>query len=140
MGDQKKGGEWHLQETYKGLIQISIECLKILALVNGGAAIAAMTFLGVVATRDDLKPSLHGVASGISWFSYGLVLAMICFIGSYITQLRLFQEERDNKTYKFVPNYHAIILHVTILLACISVFCFVNGCSLIASAVLLIKI
>jgi hypothetical protein len=31
---------WHITETYKGLINLSIEALKTLALVNGGAAIA----------------------------------------------------------------------------------------------------
>jgi hypothetical protein len=32
--------EWHIKETYKGLITISIEALKALALINGGAAVA----------------------------------------------------------------------------------------------------
>ncbi len=37
---------WHLQETYKSLITISVECLKMLAIVNGGAAVAVLTYLG----------------------------------------------------------------------------------------------
>jgi hypothetical protein len=41
--------EWHIKETYKGLITIFIEALKALALVNGGAAVAILAYLGNVA-------------------------------------------------------------------------------------------
>jgi hypothetical protein len=42
---------WHLQETYKSLITISVECLKMLAIVNGGAAVAVLTYLGNLASH-----------------------------------------------------------------------------------------
>jgi hypothetical protein len=38
MSLQGSGTPWHSQETYKGLITLGIECSKLLALANGGAA------------------------------------------------------------------------------------------------------
>ena len=54
---------WHLQETYKSLITISVECLKMLAIVNGGAAVAVLTYLGNLASHtpsgQPTNPSPH---------------------------------------------------------------------------------
>jgi hypothetical protein len=38
--------EWHMTETFKGLITLSVELAKMLALVNGGAAVALLAYLG----------------------------------------------------------------------------------------------
>jgi hypothetical protein len=38
--------DWHLTETYKSLITLTVEALKMLALINGGAAIAILTYVG----------------------------------------------------------------------------------------------
>lgn len=43
--------EWHIQETFKAIIPLSIEALKILALVNGGAAVAIISFCGNLASH-----------------------------------------------------------------------------------------
>jgi hypothetical protein len=40
---QSPASEWHLTETYKGLITLSVEALKMLALANGGAAVGVLT-------------------------------------------------------------------------------------------------
>jgi hypothetical protein len=41
-------GKWsfHPEETYKSLITISVELLKALALINAGAAVAILAYLG----------------------------------------------------------------------------------------------
>ena len=46
--------EWHIVETYKGLINLSIEALKALLLINGGAAVAILAYLGNLASRTSL--------------------------------------------------------------------------------------
>ena len=38
--------QWHIEETFKGLVTLAVEALKILALVNGGAAVALISFCG----------------------------------------------------------------------------------------------
>ena len=43
---QKGNGPFHPEETYKSLITISVELLKALALINGGAAVAILAYLG----------------------------------------------------------------------------------------------
>jgi hypothetical protein len=43
--------DFHPEETFKSLITISIELLKMLALVNGGAAVALLAYLGNLASR-----------------------------------------------------------------------------------------
>jgi hypothetical protein len=51
-------GRWdfHLEETYKGLIPLSIEAIKMLALVNGGAAVAILAYLGNIAGHAPTVP------------------------------------------------------------------------------------
>src|SRR5437016_369015 len=52
--------EWqqaHLVETFKALHTIAIEGLKMLALVNGGAAVAVLTYAGNT-KRDIVGPGL----------------------------------------------------------------------------------
>lgn len=39
----------HALETYKSLIQTSVEGMKLLTLLNGGAAVALLAYLGNVA-------------------------------------------------------------------------------------------
>ena len=53
--------EWHLTETYKTLITLTVEALKMLALVNGGAAVAVLTYLGNLSARSQsgAKRNLH---------------------------------------------------------------------------------
>jgi len=42
-------------ETYKSLISISTEGIKFCGLINGGAVIAILTFIGSMATQGNLK-------------------------------------------------------------------------------------
>jgi hypothetical protein len=46
---------FHPEETFKSLIAISLELLKMLALVNGGAAVALLAYLGNLASRARLR-------------------------------------------------------------------------------------
>jgi hypothetical protein len=48
---QKAKWDFHPEETFKSLITISVEALKTLALVNGGAAVALLAYLGNLAAR-----------------------------------------------------------------------------------------
>jgi hypothetical protein len=90
---QKTRWDFHPEETYKSLITISVEALKLLALVNGGAAVAILAYLGNLASRVTVRrvPNMTGA---LLFFAGGLLLTILAFIASYLTQLRLFNEDR----------------------------------------------
>ena len=56
--------DWHLQETFKALITIAVEALKLLALANGGAAVGILTYLSNLASHGTPCPPLS-LRSGI---------------------------------------------------------------------------
>jgi hypothetical protein len=47
----------HEIETYKSIIQIAVEALKLLALFNGGGAIALVTYMTQIAGRTLPTPA-----------------------------------------------------------------------------------
>ena len=49
----------HAVETFKAIIQISLEGLKLLALFNGGAAVALLAYLGNVAGKGMPVPNMR---------------------------------------------------------------------------------
>lgn len=79
----------HAVETYKSLIQISVEGMKLLALLNGGAAVALLAYLGNVASKCGPVPDMR---FSMIYFLAGLVLCGLCFVTSYLTQLALYNE------------------------------------------------
>lgn len=109
----------HMMETYRSLITISIEALKVLVLLNGGAIVALIAYLGQVDARVQLAVL---VADPLRLFVVGLVLGALGFIGSYLTQLRLYNESAFNK-----PQRHQIILWGTIVVGLGSIAAFACG-------------
>ena len=79
----------HAIETYKSLIQISVEGMKLLAVLNGGAAVALLAYMGNIASKCALIPDMR---SSMGFFLGGLVLCGCCFITSYRTQYILYNE------------------------------------------------
>lgn len=80
----------HALETYRSLIQISLAGLKIMALLNGGAAVALLAYLGNIAGKDVTAPDLR---FSMGSFLAGLVFCGLAFLASYLTQFWLFNEE-----------------------------------------------
>jgi len=50
---------WHQQESYKSLISIPVEILKELIIINGGAAVALLTYAGNIATKSTCEQGYH---------------------------------------------------------------------------------
>jgi uncharacterized membrane protein YidH (DUF202 family) len=127
-------GEWHLTETFKGLITLSTEVVKMLALANGGAAVALLAFLGNL----EHDPGVHsGVFIGpLLQFSAGIFATLLAVIFAYLTQLKLYDEERKKRRQMSIPEhqrkpvkeYHAWILAISILMAILAAFYFLGGC------------
>jgi len=89
--------EDHALETYKSLIAISVEGIKALQLLNGGAIVALLAYLGQVTARADLAVR---VRLPLSLFVLGLTLGTLAFATSYLTQLALFNESVQGAAYR----------------------------------------
>ena len=91
--EKRKRWDFHPEETYKSLITISVEALKMVALVNGGAAVALVAYLGNLASHSSHR-RIPNMTCALAFFSSGLFLTVLAFIASYFTQLRLYNEDR----------------------------------------------
>lgn len=119
--------ETHLAETYKSMIALSIEGFKFSALANGGACVALLAYLGNVASKGATTPDMRAPMAG---FLAGLMFCGCAMFCAYLTQLRLFQEERDRKTR---PVAHHIFLGLTIIFYALSLGGFAVGAWLAVS-------
>jgi hypothetical protein len=115
--------KWHIEETYKGLITISVEVIKMLVLVNGGAAVAVLAYLGNMHSAHAalMMPALRR-------FCFGIFSVVLAVIFAYLTQLRLYNEERDRHDGKRVKMRHTYLLGIALILAFASAAFFLFGC------------
>ena len=112
----------HAIETYKSLISFSTEVLRSLVLLNGGAIIALLAYLGQAREGATLAQYAKYPLAG---FVSGLVSAILAFIASYFTQLALYNESVHSKKYEGVK--HRPCLWIVIALVLGSVFAFTFG-------------
>jgi hypothetical protein len=76
--------EWHLTETYRGLITLAIEGLKLLALVNGAAAVAVLTYLGNLVSH--VSPgAVHppNMIPAVAFYCFGVLASTIALVLAY---------------------------------------------------------
>jgi hypothetical protein len=72
--------------TNQAAIESSNIALKTLIVINGGAAIAVLTFLGGVASKDKIDfATVAAVAYTIRYFAFGVASAMAAMAFSYLT-------------------------------------------------------
>jgi hypothetical protein len=110
----------HAIEVFKSLIQISIHGFKLLALINGGAAVAALAFYGNLAAKGSRIPDM---SSPVALFVAGLVLCALSVFTSYQTQLRLYGESFG----RLAHGGHLRWLRVTFALVILSLLAFSAG-------------
>jgi len=60
--------------------------LRTLVLVNGGAAVAVLFFLGTIATKVTV-PQMSVVAHSLIWFAAGITCGLIALTSAYLTNL-----------------------------------------------------
>lgn len=112
---------WRLQETYKSLPTLAAAGIRTIILLNGGALIAVLAFLGQVWGRIDLDCIVYPA----SLFVFGTGFGAGCTILAYVTQLRLLNELDGNRESR-LPG-HTVLLHFTLGLAGIALLCFLVG-------------
>lgn len=92
----------HAIETFKSLIQISLAGLKLLALLNGGAAVALLAYLGNVAGKG-LSPADMRLPMGC--YLAGLLFCGLAFASSYLTQYWLYNESMEQPVPRIVSRH-----------------------------------
>lgn len=110
-------------ETYKSLIQFSIETMKTLLLLNGGAVVALLAYLGNITNKGSCVPDMRWPMGA---FITGLFFCGLTFILSYLTQLRLHQENMSGRKEGFFTR-HQTWLNFAAGSAILSVVCFICG-------------
>jgi hypothetical protein len=133
MSESQNGApwEWHIVETFKGLIALSIEALKALLLINGGAAVALLAYLGSPHAR---YPYIPYMKNALLCFAGGVLATALAFIAGYFTQLRLYGEERARHMNQPFRQVHWIGMATATVLIFASACAFGVGCWIAASA------
>jgi hypothetical protein len=74
----------------KAAIETANLSLRTLVVINGGAAIAVLTFLGGVASKEKIDFAKVGVVAGtLKWFAWGVALAVFAMALSYLTSFAM---------------------------------------------------
>lgn len=76
-------------EVWRSVITAGGEALRTLVLINGGAAVALLAFLGNVVTKDlsnHMKYSTSNMKTALVTFVFGVGFAGIASAGRYLTQ------------------------------------------------------
>lgn len=88
-------------ENLKAMVSVANEGLKSLLLINGGAIVALLTFLGN-AKFGGQGAALFG--GPLAWFASGVVASLLGHVAAYVTQYVLFNEERLERGEKPVTD------------------------------------
>lgn len=123
MRDPDVKTDWHAQETYKGLIEISLSGLRFSIFSNGGAALALLAFLGQASVT---AISLAAAKQAIAIFIIGVALGGAAHVTSYLTQLQLYGESALGSPEKGLFR-HRNLLYLTVFLVALSIVAFAVG-------------
>lgn len=115
--------EAHAQETYKSMLSISVEGMKALLLINGGAIVALLTFLGNAKAGKELA-QCSGVP--LAAFVFGVIFTVITFVFAYATQFALFNETVRPEKYR--GPKHMAFVYLSLLFILLSLIAFIVGC------------
>lgn len=106
-------------ETYRSMISISMEAIKFLALINGGASVALLAFLGNIYASGRLVPDMR---CAMVLYAIGLFACGLSFATAYFTQLSLL-----NEIGKEARPTHTVGLYSTVALFLLSLILFAVG-------------
>jgi len=111
---------YHTIETYKSMIQFGMFGLRLVLIINGGAMIALLAFLGNIANKNFTTPNLQNPMYA---FIAGIMFAGIATLGAYLTQYNVFNEDMN----RIEKGAHKFWFRFTIILLLVSIVCFCLG-------------
>jgi hypothetical protein len=74
-------------EGFRQVIALGQSTLKSIMLINGGAAVALLAFLGNLITRSGSSTNIVAFAGSMSMFVVGVFLAAVAYATTYFSQL-----------------------------------------------------
>jgi hypothetical protein len=87
--DFQRSSEWHISHVDKSneaAIKAADGALRAGLLINGGAAVSVLAFIGSLANKALIAiPQLSGVANSLKFFAYGVAAAVVGLGLSYLT-------------------------------------------------------
>jgi hypothetical protein len=110
----------HAVEAFKSIQAISLAGLKMLALFNGGAAVALLAYLGNIAGKTAVAPNM---VLPMKLYLAGLGFCALAFLAGYLTQLVLYNESIGEMT----RGRHKWFQAAGVALALFSLAAFVAG-------------
>ena len=81
-------------EMLKSTMEAAHSALKASLIVNGGAAVALLAFVGNVWTKSQTAAVAHALATSVGWFSGGVLLAGLATFATYFTQFFYSREHK----------------------------------------------
>lgn len=108
---------WHQQETYKSLIHYGTSAIKFVFLVNSGAIIALLTFLGNMIDKNFFFN--NDIRFAFYFFISGIVSSGIATFFAYLTQLKLYNEKNGENKHQCLLYISMIFVFIGIILFCI---------------------
>jgi hypothetical protein len=112
----------HTIETYKSMIGISAEALKTLQVLNGGAIVALLAYLGQVPAKPC---QVARIAFPLALFVVDLLCGTFGFLFSYFTQFALYNESLGRSG--LFGSSHQRWLWATVVVALLSLAGFAWG-------------
>lgn len=106
-------------EQFKSVMQISALALKSAMIINGGAAIALLTFLGNM--KDNT--GMEYFVCALQYYIFGVALAAFANASAYLAQYRYLYEIKNNLS---TPKGH-FITYLTVIIVLMSYILFVLG-------------
>ena len=76
----------HAVEMFKSVIGYGSAALKSAILINGGAAVALLAFIGNIWSKEIAQAAVSHLTSAIAYFSFGVLAAAVGTASSYFTQ------------------------------------------------------
>jgi len=116
----KATADEHVIETYRSMLNIGVEATKSMVLLNGGAIVALLAYLGQIPDRADVAQQTR---QPIAAFVVGLALGCFSFLFGYLTQHALFNESEGRPLR--VP--HQVWQWLTVTLLVVSMVSFSIG-------------
>ena len=114
---------WHVQETYRSMIQFGQGMLRFTFLANGAAIISIMTFLGDLYTKGGKAPSMK---VPLAFFLVGILFSGIATLTTYLIQFMLYNEAVNNLDGNGWGS-HKRWLYITLIIIVMSIIAFAAG-------------
>jgi hypothetical protein len=128
----------HFKSANEQAVASSNAVLRSLILINGGAAVAILAFIGSIFGREsvNITENVSAVTKPLLWFGWGVAIAVISMIFAYFTHYFTAWHSQATPPAHIWPGRFKVIFHLfAISSALVSLAFFVCGMYQVSSSV-----